>query len=283
MTARLTIEDINIRLAGTGITMIGPYVSRQTPTLFQCAHGHQRQAQLGNILRGDRCPICSNHSSTFNPDKEKFNNEVSSRGISLVGEYIGHNIKTKFECVNGHQWETTPASVLGGSGCRVCYGKNLPLTKAIIKERIKEKGYIILGEYINHNTRTTFMCSSGHIWEAFPHHIGCPSCASYGFNLERPAYGYILEFQHFIKFGISNVLRSRLDKHRAHNPNHSCVLSLPFEKGLYAKNWENSIKKQFGGRFVNKEECPDGWTETLPPDCLPTVIQLLRDASSHRV
>ena len=42
MTARLTIEDINIRLAGTGITMIGPYVSRQTPTLFQCAHGHQR-------------------------------------------------------------------------------------------------------------------------------------------------------------------------------------------------------------------------------------------------
>jgi hypothetical protein len=51
-----------------------------------------------------------------------------------------------------------------------------------ILKRLYERGFILVGEYINTNTHTKFECSNGHQWSARPRYIinegwGCPHCA----------------------------------------------------------------------------------------------------------
>ena len=93
---------------------------------------------------------------------------------------------------------------------------------------------------------------------------GCPSCAVYSFKLDIPSYGYLLDFGHFIKFGISNTLKVRLQRHKTKNGKFTVIKTKLFENGQDALDWENDIKKKYGGSHVSKEICPDGFTETLP-------------------
>jgi hypothetical protein len=57
------------------------------------------------------------------------------------------------------------------------------LTKEIVNERLSfsGRGVKLVGEYINANHKSDFMCSKGHIWTARPGSVlsgkGCPDCA----------------------------------------------------------------------------------------------------------
>ena len=88
--------------------------------------------------------------------------------------------KLTFLSPNGHEFTSTPHSVLGGSGCAICSGL-LPQTKEIVNERIKSRGLCLIGEYQNSSIKTRFKCVKGHYWEATPAHVihgsGCPHCA----------------------------------------------------------------------------------------------------------
>jgi hypothetical protein len=101
---------------------------------------------------------------------------------------------------------------------------------------------------------------------------GCPLCAEYGFNPSKPAWIYVLIFANFIKYGITNNLGQRLCKHKL-NGEYTVALSKLYEDGSFALDWENYIKKTHGGKFVTKNECPDGWTETL---CVSKLSDLLK-------
>ena len=116
----------------------------------------------------------------------------------------------------------------------------------------------------------------GHIWIAKPCDIlngehGCPKCAKHGFNPALSAWSYIFERNNYIKYGITNNLEQRLKAHRRYGEfvvHHS----VHYENGKFAKDWENNIKVQYGGKYVLKEECPDGYTETLPLEILPSLL-----------
>ena len=43
--------------------------------------------------------------------------------------------------------------------------------------------------------------------------------------------------------------------------------------GQLALDWENHIKRVYGGRYATKEQCPDGYTETLPIELLENLIK----------
>jgi hypothetical protein len=37
-------------------------------------------------------------------------------------------------------------------------------------------------------------------------------------------------------------------------------------------DWGRNIKQKYGGNFATKEQCPDGYTETLPISLLEELI-----------
>ena len=205
--------------------------------------------------------------------------EGTGKGIVLVGEYKTKRTKTLFrhdDC--GYEWLTT-FDVVGrlGSGCPVCFRKSRKLPLEDIQQRLTDKNITMIGEYINSHHKMTFRheeCS--HEWIAKPCDLlngdhGCPKCAKHGFNPDKSAWSYIFERNGYIKYGITNNLEQRLKAHHRHGEivvHHSEYHVV----GITAKEWENNIKQLFGGRHASKEECPDGYTETLPISALSLIL-----------
>jgi hypothetical protein len=279
MAKKLTTDYINTFLSTKGMKLLQDYVNSSVSVMLECSQGHQWKTRVANVLnRGDGCPHCSHHSSVTHWTIDSVNEQLKKRKIQMISDYHWKTTsKSIFTCEKNHIWETTLTSVLSGRGCKTCYGKTLPLTLSEIQNRYNKLGYTVTGEYVNYSSVLAFTCSNGHVWSATCRNTRCSACASYGFNLAKPAVGYILKFDTFIKYGISNSIQSRLYRHKMHNPPHKVVTVIEFENGEQAKAWENLIKKTMGGKFANKTQCPDGWTETLPLILLESVIEKFDD------
>jgi hypothetical protein len=63
-------------------------------------------------------------------------------------------------------------------------------------------------------------------------------------------------------------------KEHQKNGNYKVAATKLHPIGHHARDWEKNIKIIFGGRFVTKEVCPDGWTETL---CISRLDELLKN------
>lgn len=259
------------------ITLIGEYVTRHTKILFQCHRKHQWLSTPGNIKNGNCCPRCVGHYKPTTGEFQKWL-DVNGTGLKIIDEYISNKKNTEFECDKGHIWITKPEKIKNaGHRCPRCSGRHQPTTDEF-NQWLKEtdKSITLIGEYVSNKVKTTFKCCHGHTWKTRPNNIkngdGCPTCCSYGFDPEKPAWEYVFMRDDYIKFGISNNLEYRLRQHLrrgevkvVHTKYHSY--------GQNAQNWEFIIKQKFRGRYVNKEKCPDGWTETLPISLLEEVVK----------
>jgi hypothetical protein len=270
----LTKEIVNERIKDRGIELIDEYINNKVPVLFRCANNHEWETQPSIVLRGHGCPTCSGRLLT----KEIVNERIKDRGIKLIGKFIASNPKSLFRCSNNHIWETKRSTVLFGYGCPACSNR-LPLTAEIVNERIKDRGIKLIGEFITSKIPVFFRCANNHTWKTRPDDVlqghGCPLCSATGFKNNIPAHGYLLDFGHFIKFGISNRLSSRLDRLKSYNGEFAVIKTKLFENGQDALDWENDIKKKYGGSYVTKGVFPHGFTETLPIFFKETLITML--------
>ncbi len=123
---------------------------------------------------------------------------------------------------------------------------------------------------------TTFSCECGHKWQAVPnnvlHNSGCPQCARHGFKTHISAYFYVFRRNNYIKYGITNDLEKRIKQHET-NGKLDLVFTKFYEHGNEALSVENHIKQTFGGQFATREQCPDGFTETLCETKLSNLIK----------
>jgi hypothetical protein len=67
---------------------------------------------------GTGCPHCYEKNQPLST--EIVNDRIAYRGIVMLDEYINNRTKQRFQCSEGHVWETAPANVLSGRGCHVC-------------------------------------------------------------------------------------------------------------------------------------------------------------------
>jgi hypothetical protein len=89
----------------------------------------------------------------------------------------------EFECLYGHSWITNIKNIKSElSGCAECYRPKITLD--MVKNKIKEKNYILLDEenYKNTKQRAKFKCIFNHIWETECYNVyseksGCPQCS----------------------------------------------------------------------------------------------------------
>jgi predicted GIY-YIG superfamily endonuclease len=123
------------------------------------------------------------------------------------------------------------------------------------------------GNYHGALIKTRFKCECSFEWDSTPGNIlsgkGCPVCASYGFNQNKDGYSYIIMFETFVKFGITNDINRRLREHTKMNGKYD-IVKIKKMSGSDAIKWERFIKTHYKGNYVSKDICPDGWTETLP-------------------
>ena len=211
--------------------------------------------------------------------KEIVNERIKDRGFELIGEYITNKKPVLFRCPNNHTWMTRPDDVLRGHGCPKC-SRNFPLTKEDVNERIKDRGIELIGELVTTDIHSVFLCANGHTWIPTPNSVlkgsGCPvCCGGGGFKPDKAGHGYLLDFGYFIKFGISNAVKRRLVQHKYYNGKFTVIKTKYFDNGQDALDWENDIKKKYGGWYVSKDILPQGFTETLPVFFKETLIAML--------
>jgi hypothetical protein len=287
MRQRLTKEIINHRLelAGRPERLVGEFTKAINKSLFDCGNGHTWMGTPNDVLNnGSGCPHC--YREKTNLTKEIINDRLieSNSPVRLIGDYINKSIKCQVECNHGHKWMAWVGNILSGDGCRKCATEASKLSKEIINQRLidADRTERLIGVYHGAATRTLFECEKGHTWEAMPYNVvnsgsGCPHCADYtngGFKPSLPAWEYAFIRDGYLKFGITNDLIRRLNEHRRWGE-----ILLVHEKyhpnGQNALLWENTIKQTYGGRYVTKEQCPDGYTETLPITLLESIKMMV--------
>jgi len=267
---RLSIESPNI-------TLVGEFVNTHTKTLFRCLCGNLWEAKPNDIRNRNGCRQCAVKSMAKTDDDMKEWLVSDGRGYTLIGKYTNAQTRTTFQCSHGHSWVTTPNFIKNGRGCPTCERLDRKNTrKDQINSFLKREnvGISIIGNFTDVLSKTLFECVQGHNWEALPSNIirgtGCPHCAEYGFNPNKPAWEYGFTRDGYLKYGITNDLIGRLDKHRRYGEI-VLVHERYHEIGQMALDWENYIKRTYGGRYATKEQCPDGYTETLHIDLLESI------------
>jgi predicted nucleic acid-binding Zn-ribbon protein len=281
-TKKLTIEQINDRLIeeNRSIRLIGNYKNNRTKTVFKCDFGHEFMAIVNSVLDSSSgCPECVGRKKQ---DINTVNSRLSDRRITLLESFNTVHDKVTFMCHLGHKWKSKVNGVLSGIGCPKCSNRER-LTPEEIKNRLNNRGIYLEGEF-NKNGISSLKCRCGHEWSAAADRIfyACRECRKNGFDSSKPAIGYILIFDSFIKYGITNVLDSRLNQHKRVNGNFKIYHIENFINGHEAQEWEYSIKKVVGGKFVGRELCPDGHTETLSLEKINALMSHLNNFKQRK-
>lgn len=165
-----------------GTLLSEEYTNSKTKIKIQCNNdGYIWETTYYQLLKkGSWCPKCSGKYKRTIEDMQQI--AESRGGKCLSTEYKNLNTKLKFQCSKGHEWKTTPSSILIDNWCPECSGsKKLTIEKM---QQIAESrgGKCLSDKYINNSTKLIWECQKGHKWEAMPMHVKnkkswCPVCA----------------------------------------------------------------------------------------------------------
>lgn len=203
----------------------------------------------------------------------------------IVNEnYINNTTKISYTSLRcGHTWMAKPEKIKIGRGCPKC-ARNQKLTHDEYVEHLSlnNPDFIVNEEYNGTHSKISHThLTCGYTWSVVPNRIKrkspCPNCNGQGFNPTKPSTGYVLLFDTFIKFGVTTNLKRRLASHRTKNGAYTVHYIKDFDTGEKGLEWESKIKSHFGyvNGAVTKNECSDGYTETLPINLLNDLENLI--------
>lgn len=89
---------------------------------FTCDKGHDWEAVVFCISRGNGCPHCHKAKQTMFSDTDKahlWSTELNKKSADNIPS--GSSKRAWFICPNGHKWNTIIYSVSRGTGCPQCY------------------------------------------------------------------------------------------------------------------------------------------------------------------
>lgn len=135
----------------------------------------------------------------------------------------------------------------------------------------KEIDVIAIEDYIDNKTAILHECVEGHQWRARPldilHGSACPSCANYGFNLEKPGIVYHVSFEYegieYYKLGITNRTVQQRFAADWKKCNMKIIWIKEFERGQDARNLEKSLLNKYSNYLINTGGLISGNSETL--------------------
>lgn len=273
-------------------SQVSPKNNRQQ-LWWRCAQGHEWQAVARNrSFGGTGCPFCTNRKvipgqndlASLHPDLLQEWNPERNNPLSPDQLSIGSGKKVWWRCKLGHEWKASVGGrVQRKSGCPYCAGvlllegfNDLATTNPqLASEWHYERNYPLEPKEVSggNPNKAWWRCTEGHEWEASISSrnsgIGCPSCATYGFNPEEPAVLYYLRNRALraSKVGITAEAGTRLEKFQLHGwqvvriwkGNGQIIASV--EKDFF--RW---LRKDMGiPNFLGREDTKGtgGWSETF--------------------
>jgi hypothetical protein len=179
---------------------------------------------------GSGCPTCNgkvvevgvNDLATLYPEIAK-----QANGWDPHTVFATSNKKYEWKCSEGHSWRSAVNNrTAGGNGCPICSGQSvltgfndlLTTHPAVASEAI---GWDPSTVSAGTNGKYKWQCTAGHLWMASPHNRalnsrGCPTCATTGFDPNKPGFLYLID--HFdlemFQIGITNFPDNRLGSHK---------------------------------------------------------------------
>jgi hypothetical protein len=152
-----------------------------------------------SFKQGIGCAICSKKDPETT--RIKFENIVMESGGRIVGEYINANTPVAIICIEDHQGNPIPNSVINcGQGiCRGCSGRDPKVAEVKFIENIAKLGGTLIGKYVSAETPVEVLCPNGvHICTPTPHSINngkgiCFKCSHGQYNAEMEFTAKIIE------------------------------------------------------------------------------------------
>lgn len=174
----------NYAISKKGKCLSQEYINQKTRLKFECEKGHLWET-LGSSMKGGNtwCPICAGtfRITTKVQIEEKLNElrtiAESKGGKCLSTTYINSKKKLKFQCANGHKWETSAYVIKSGAWCNACAVKKVSdeqrdTIEDFIKIIEKRGGKCLSKTYLNASqSRIHVECEFGHRWFARPQGI----------------------------------------------------------------------------------------------------------------
>lgn len=110
-----------ISAISSNVIVVGKYVNSNTKILCRCpVDGYEWNALPGNLLKGQGCPKCA---GILKRTEEEFFKKIKQLhpNYDVVTKYIDSHTSIKCRCRRCfNEWETSPDSLLNGSGCPRC-------------------------------------------------------------------------------------------------------------------------------------------------------------------
>jgi hypothetical protein len=185
-----------------GKCLSSEYINLTSQIEFECKNGHKWKVTPRSILNSKNwCKKCGDVQKY---DLSFFQNFAKEKeGKCLSTEYLDYNKKLKFECKNGHVWETAPNSITNsGTWCKKCYNIKKYDISHFQKIASDKGGKCLSIEYINCNTPLKFECSRGHIWETTSSLIienhWCPQCRHRKYEVDNSFFSRDTEESFYI-------------------------------------------------------------------------------------
>lgn len=150
---------------------------------LQCAKGHIINTRPFYLRLGVWCTGC--YTDSLRDSIETLQQLAAKHhGVCLSTDYSNSYSNYRWQCDQGHIWESPAESVKAGNWCSICHHKNKQSRfLAEIKATAQARGGECLSEvYVNTKTKLKFRCAKGHEWETSPQIIRnaqgswCPAC-----------------------------------------------------------------------------------------------------------
>lgn len=165
-----------------GLCLASKYLSAKRKIGWQCVEGHQWKDCWFEVKKGRWCALCEGRKTNKTYTIEDMRKHAEGRGgRCLSNTYITKNDKLKWECGEGHIWMAVPGSVLQGSWCPVCGGRQQLTIEEMVELAKSRGGKCLSSTYTNTSTHLLWECSEGHQWTAKPGNVRtghwCPLCS----------------------------------------------------------------------------------------------------------
>lgn len=180
MPIKITLDEVleNLKIKHFELLNINEFKNTNSKGEFKCnLHHIEWKCCIRNVIKDIQyCYKCKNN-------KEKLTlTEILMLKCFKLNRQID-KLYGEFECLYGHIWKTQINHIkLSDSGCKECYRPKITLD--MVKEKLKQKNYILLNEenYKNTRQKMKYQCYFGHIWETYLHNVyseksGCPECS----------------------------------------------------------------------------------------------------------
>jgi len=114
-----TIEEMrDIAKSRGGICRSEIYVDCLTPLEWECAKGHVWKTRPVCIKIGHWCPDCGKSKRLTIGAMQTLAEKQNGRCLSNI--YINEDTPLKWECEQGHIWDSRPRNIIRGSWCNIC-------------------------------------------------------------------------------------------------------------------------------------------------------------------